>query len=180
MPYYMGDYYMGDPGFFSTLGGIAKAAVGFIPGVGPALSAGLGAIGRKAAPLALPAAAGAAAVSAPRAIGRAIGSTVLKHPVLTGAGAAGIAGIGLGAGAVKMLANGGGGCGHGHHIIKKGPHAGRCVRNRRMRVTNTKALRRAIRRAHGFAKIAKKCLAFTERRPHAGRAYFKRKTRKRM
>src|SRR5712692_3967881 len=42
MGYYMagrGDFYRsrgrGDPGFFSFLGGLAKTAVGFIPGAGP-------------------------------------------------------------------------------------------------------------------------------------------------
>src|SRR5256885_13020279 len=37
--YYQGDYYQGDPGFFSFLGGLAKKAVGMIPGVGPIASA---------------------------------------------------------------------------------------------------------------------------------------------
>ena len=47
MGYYMGDFYRGyrgDPGFFSFLGGLAKKAVGFIPGVGPAISAGISAV----------------------------------------------------------------------------------------------------------------------------------------
>jgi len=54
------------------------------------------------------------------------------------------------------------------------------VRNRRMRVTNTKALRRAIRRAHGFSRIAKKVLHFTAPRAPKGRGVFRFKRRKRI
>ena len=49
---------------------------------------------------------------------------------------------------------------------------------RRMNVTNAKALRRAIRRARGFEKLAKKVLGFTSPRKPKGRSYF-RATRKR-
>src|SRR5947199_4425281 len=36
--YYRGDYYRGDPGLFSFLGGLAKTALGFVPGVGGTLA----------------------------------------------------------------------------------------------------------------------------------------------
>lgn len=176
MGYYMGDYYgyRGDPGFLSVLGKIGSTVAGFIPGVGPSLSAGISALtkAKEVAPLALPAAAGAASsISKARAIGRAAGATVLKHPVLTGAGAAGIVGA---AGVIAGRAT------KGSAAVSSGVSGAFGRRHRRMRVTNVKALRRAIRRAHGFAKIAKKCLSFTERRPHAGRAYFKKKSRRRV
>jgi hypothetical protein len=47
-----------------------------------------------------------------------------------------------------------------------------------MNVTNPRALRRAIRRAHGFEKLAMKVLGFT--RPHKpkGKPYFKRTVRR--
>lgn len=146
MSYYMGDYYRGDPGFFSFLGGLAKTAVGFIPGVGPALQSGLEAITARKATAA---AAGAAAVSTMKpgffkGATQRVTSGVLKHPVLSGAGAAGIAGALAGAGAEKML-GGGRKC---RHLLP----SGKC--RRRMRVTNPKALRRAIRRTTGFAKLA--------------------------
>lgn len=48
---------------------------------------------------------------------------------------------------------------------------------RRMNVTNVKALRRAIRRARGFAKLARKVLTFPISKPPAGRALFKKKGR---
>jgi hypothetical protein len=137
MSYYTGDFYRGgrypmkgDPGFFSFLGGLAKKAAGFIPGVGPAVSGVLEGISH-----------GGAAKAGKMAIEKA-GAIVRRHPVLSAAGAAGIIGGGAGVGAGELLAR------HG----MKGVRGGR--RHRRMRVTNPKALRRAIRRTHGFAKLA--------------------------
>lgn len=66
----------------------------------------------------------------------------------------------------------------GKHVIKKGPHMGQLTSNRYMNVTNPRALRRAIRRARGFEKMARKVLGFTSPHRPKGRAYF-RKTRKR-
>lgn len=51
--------------------------------------------------------------------------------------------------------------------------AGDWVKNRRMNVTNSRALRRAIRRARGFAKLAKKVLTFVAAKAPAGRPKFK-------
>jgi len=62
---------------------------------------------------------------------------------------------------------------------KKGPRPKKGEpgwRPRRMHVTNPKALRRAIRRAQGFEKLAMKVLTFT--RPHGrpkGHPHFKRR-----
>lgn len=50
-------------------------------------------------------------------------------------------------------------------------------RSRRMNVTNPKALRRAIRRARGFAKLARKVLTFPISKPPKGRALFKKARR---
>jgi hypothetical protein len=177
MPYYTGDwyrgdYYKGDPGFWSTLGSIGKAAAGFIPGVGPLISGGISAVesltAKKAAPIAAAATAGALTKpgfysGATTAIGKAKSTligTVKAHPVLTAAGAAGLAGAAAGVAGTRAVMHMGGG-----------------KRRRRMRVTNPKALRRAIRRATGFARLAKKVLSFTERRPHRGRGVFKARRR---
>jgi len=146
--YYMGDYYRGDPGFFSVLGGIAKKALGFIPGVGPILSGAADALGGIVKrPVPLPpsaAAAGAAILTSKSSMVRKAGQFVLKHPVLSGAGAAGVIGAaGAGAGAALQA-----------HLAK----GGRGGHRRRMRVTNPKALRRAIRRTTGFAKLAMKTI----------------------
>ncbi len=152
MPYYQGDYYgangyyQGDPGIFGFLGGLAKKAIGFIPGVGPALSAAAGAIVKRApGPIV-------------RA-GQVAAGVAVRHPVLTAAGAAGAVGA-LG----RMTAPGRGVLAgarpgrygqpgeKGYHQSKK--HPGVWVRNRRMNVCNPRALRRSLRRAHGFAKLA--------------------------
>ncbi len=65
----------------------------------------------------------------------------------------------------------------GFHLDKR-THS-RLVRNRRMRVTNPKALRRAIRRAKGFERMARKVMHFVSPRKTKGRAIFRaRRTRK--
>jgi hypothetical protein len=64
--------------------------------------------------------------------------------VLSAAGAAGIIGLAGGAVAEKMV-GGGRKC---RHILP----SGKC--RRRMNVCNPRALRRSIRRTHGFAKLA--------------------------
>ena len=149
MSYYMGDFYpgrqnaMGDPGFFSFLGGLAKKAVGFIPGVGPVASAAL------------------SMVHKPGAL-KAVGTTILKkgagaivkHPVLSAAGAAGA----LAAGGVAVGRH----IGMGGHKMRINPRTGKAIR--RMRVTNPRALRRALRRADGFARFAMHCIKLTH--PH--------------
>jgi len=61
--------------------------------------------------------------------------------VLTGAGAAGVVGATAGAIGSRLLSHGGG--------MRK---------RRRMRATNTKALRRALRRAYAFERIAMKTI----------------------
>lgn len=49
----------------------------------------------------------------------------------------------------------------GYHYAKDG--SGRLVRNRRMNVANPRALRRAMRRASGFEKLAKRAINFNKR-----------------
>src|SRR6266851_394075 len=146
MGYYMGDFYpnhqrvmKGDPGFFSFLGGIAKSAVGFIPGVGP--------IAEKALSI-IPKFGGGGRLGG---LVKRGGAIIKAHPVLSAAGAAGAIGAaGLGAHELRM------------HMGKRGVmvHG----RRRRMRVTNPKALRRALRRADGFARFAMHCIRLTH--PH--------------
>ena len=67
----------------------------------------------------------------------------------------------------------------GFHMSKarKG-HPSHLVRNRRMRVTNVKALRRGLRRLHGFEKICRRVLHFTHPRGARGRAVFRRARRR--
>lgn len=169
MSYYQGDFYQGDPGFFSFLGKGLKLATGMIPGVGG--------IAAKAVSHLLPAGSKAGAL-----VTRATGA-MMKHPTLTAAGGAGLIAAG-GAGVGRMTARTGASAvgplstQRGFHVAKAGRHAGMLVRNRRMRVTNPKALRRAIRRCAGFAHLAKRVLRFTSPRPPKGRPIFKHRRRR--
>lgn len=156
--YYAGDYYSGDPGFWSILGGIGKSALGFIPGVGPSLSAAASAVTGALAKKSAPAAAGLATRfggAAAKGVSTIKGA-VLKHPVLSAAGAAGLAGAALG-GAAGRLSRG-----------------GRMRKRRRMRATNTKALRRALRRAYAFERIAMKTIHLVHPRKKGRFGGFKR------
>lgn len=153
MGYYMGDYYRGDPGIGSFFGGLIKKVAGvatsFIPGIGPGISNVISKIGSA------PAAAGMSA-AAKGAIGTAT-SAIVKHPVLTAAGAAGALGA-MGAGAAIERSMGGGGGRHARPTLKKCgmplKHGGVGKCHRSMNVCNPRALRRAIRRTRGFAKLA--------------------------
>lgn len=146
--FYRGDFYRGDPGFFSFLGGLAKSAAGFIPGVGPVAQAGIGALTTKLG-------SGGMASAATSLVRRGV-AAVKGHPVLSAAGAAGVLTAGGAMAGRETALMGAPGMGRkGYHMSKarKG-HPSHLVRNRRMNVCNPRALRRSIRRAHGFAKLA--------------------------
>ncbi len=173
--YYAGDYYAGDPGFWSSAMKWGKKAIGIIPGFGPAAQIAGAAT---SAIVKMPGGARAGEILA-----QAKGA-IIKHPVLSGAGAAAAAG-GIGA----VLARGGAGAGfgapgmRGYHMSKPhkvNPASGvpHMVRNRRMHVTNPRALRRALRRAQGFAKLARRVLHFTSPRAPKGRALFRRRKKR--
>lgn len=140
--FYRGDFYRGDPGFFGALLNIGKMAAGFIPGVGPAVQAGLGAataLTTKAVRTAAVPAGTSMMRQAGTSLARRTVAAVKGHPVLSAAGAAGVIG------GTTVL-----GTKRGRRMIGLGPH----MRRRRMNVCNPHALRRAIRRTHGFAKLA--------------------------
>jgi hypothetical protein len=159
--YGRGGYYRGDPGFFSFLGKVAKSAVSLIPGVGPAISSLIPA-GEKAGPKLVQ------AVTAPAAAGRAMqvvkkATNIIKsHPVLSAAGAAGAAGLATGMAGAKISR------------MFEGGARGR----RRMNPCNARALRRAIRRATAFERLAKKVIGFSSPRKPRGHMYFKRKRKR--
>jgi len=183
MGYYMGDYYgvgsyyRGDPfwGFVGrALKGVVKLATGFGGG-----KAAAPAIKQMAA---LPAAAGRASVMTQAlsrggalvtSTGAAVGRMVAKHPVLSAAGAAAVLGTGLGGGVESMMAPGV--APHGMHFSHKTHHL---VKNRHMRVTNPKALRRAIRRTHGFARLAMKTIHLVHPKKKARFGGFRRRRAK--
>lgn len=157
MSYYMGDYYggrsfyRGDPGFFSFLGKIGKGILGAVTGLGGGAPAST-AIVKK-----LP-----GAIQKIGPIVTRVGKTLKKVPkgVLIGAG-------GAAAGAAGAL---------GARALMGGGER----KHRRMNVCNARALRRAIRRSQGFARLAKRVLRFTSPKAPRGRAVFKTRRRKRI
>lgn len=167
--FYRGDFYQGDPGFFGSLfGGIKKIAGAILPG--PA-----GAIVR-----AIPGGTtGTLASRATTAVGRVTTQAVAAvrgHPVLSAAGAAGVIG-GLAGRAIAPGAMVGGE--KGFHMSKPrrgvAPHM---VKNRHMRVSNIRALRRSLRRIHGFSRIARKVIHIAHP-PKGTRVRFKFRRKKR-
>ena len=151
MSYYSGDFYSGDPGFFSFLGKIGSGIASVFPGGSKVAS--MVRLGGKV---------GSAATSATSMLrGGARGAA--KHPVLSAAGAAGAVGM-MGAGASVMG--------------RKGARVPGMRRHHRMRVTNPKALRRAIRRTQGFAKLAMRTIHLVHPKKKARFGGFKRRARK--
>jgi len=133
-------YYAGDPGFFSIVKSIASSAAGMIPGVGGVASKIISKL--------------------PSGI-RSAGGAIMKHPGLTAAGSAGALAIGAAgvAGRSGML-----GRPAGKHPSARHLHAlamGLKRARPRMNVTNVRALRRSLRRAHGFAKLAMRVIHIT-------------------
>lgn len=168
MSYYMGDYYRGDPGIGSFFGGLIKKAVGFIPGVGPIASSVLD--------VAMPGGARAASKKVIQGVAEKAGSAIIKHPVLSAAGAAGA--LGTMAAAGRMSA-GGGAVGHqrGVHPCKSkhGCKHGAMVPNRRMNPFNPRAARRAARRLHSLVRHYRKYIGFVSARKPKGRPFIKRR-----
>jgi len=150
--YYRGDYYRGDPGLFGAIGKIGGAIGGFLTGGIPGAVAGHkvgGAVGNaitakpKAGTIALPG-------------GLTLPSLPLSPLGIGGGIVSGVAGLlGFGPGGPAMGA--GGVCPKGYHPDKR--TKSRCVRNRTMNVLNGRALRRGLRRAEGFEKIARRTVS---------------------
>ncbi len=152
-------YYSGDPGFFSIFKSIGSSLASFIPGVGGFASKAIQAI---------PTGARSGVMRAGRAI--------IKHPVISGAGAAAaIAAGGIEAGRMTMGGH------RGKHPSARHLRAlamGLRRARPRMNVTNVHALRKALRRAHGFARLAMKTIHLVHPK-HKGRfGGFKKRRRK--
>jgi len=134
-------YYTGDPGFFSIVKSVGGAFAGLIPGVGGGLSRAISKI-----PLPVKRTAGT--------ILRSAGGAIIKHPVLSAAGAAGA--LALGAGELGRMS-----MARGKHPSMRHMRAlamGLRRARPRMNVTNVHALRRSLRRVHGFARLAMKVI----------------------
>ncbi len=121
-------YYTGDPGFYSIVKSLVGSALGVVPG-GGIVKTGL------------------------RTAGGLLQRAIMKRPLTSAGAAAGVAvaaTAGLGrAGLFGRAA--------GKHPSARHLHAlamGLRRAKPRMNVTNVHALRRSLRRAHGFAKLA--------------------------
>jgi len=153
----MGDYktygYAGDPGFLSSLWGVVKKVAPTI--IGSMIGGPVGAVlatagqpgGARTKPKALPAPPGSIAgqISFPGGTSIGLGLQAGTAPVL------GPYDPSRATNPVPV----------GFHWAKDG--SGKLVRNRRMNVANPRALRRAMRRAQGFEKLAKRAINFNKR-----------------
>ena len=180
----MGDYYRGDPGFFSFLGnalkGVVKVASGIVGvpnlfggggGGGPALPA------PPVRPL-LPPPGGMSIYSMPssqdtgvtcpagtRCVGASSDGMCLGSCVqMTGGLPTGLPGgacmTGFHLNKSRYVTRGGGTSKYPPALLLHEKHS-TCVKTRRLNVGNARALRRALRRARGFAKLAHKVLRAT-------------------
>jgi hypothetical protein len=117
-----------------------------------------------------------------RAIMQRGAAAIIKHPVISAAAAAGVAGAAMGVGGEHAIMAHHAAAGlKGFHMSK--PRGGHCpsaphlVRNRRMNVANGRALNRAVRRLSHFAKRYRKVVGFVSPRRPKGRVYFRKKKR---
>lgn len=173
--YYRGDYYRGDPGLFSFIGKAAKA-------VGSFVSNPLGTVVGAATSLLSPTAARAQVPM----------TTALQMPTLQRP----LIGIGQsGGGPGTVLQVGGSTTGpqmpgtppvRGYHWNRSAYYtrAGRVekgtklVRNRHTNVGNAHALTHSLRRAHGFARLARHVMSFEITGRKHGRGHFKARRRR--
>lgn len=163
--YYTGDYYAGSP--LAIIGGALKLGSKLLK---PAARAGkkiVSTVGKIIAP------------GTSKSVQREIGTSVV---VGTGVGAVGammkkpVPQVSLDEAKGGMMM---GGCARGPRLDRDGNPCAKKYGGRgcshRMNVANPRALRRSIRRARGFAKLARKVLSFPISRPPKGRALFKKK-----
>lgn len=157
MSYYMGDYYRGDP-FWGSLFGAVKRIGGALLGVG-----GGGGVAQAGAP----AGAGMAMIKAggQRAI-QVAQRAIVKHPVVSAAAAAGaLAGAGAVVGRVTR---------RGMMVTPEGIPI---RKRRRMNACNARALRRALRRAYAFERIAMRTIHLVHPKKKARFGGFKKRRR---
>jgi len=188
--YYQGDYYRGDPGLFSfvgkALGGIAKVGVGLVKGFAgipsaPQVPLSLTSVPTFQLPTQLPT---PPRIDVPQGTPGAtptpgIGGVLSR--ILPG----GMSGYSLGAGCtIKGTHNNrstyvtrGGGTSRWPQSVQVHPKGTECVKNRRMNVANPRALRRALRRAYGFEKLAMRTIRLIHPKKKASFGGFKKRRR---
>jgi hypothetical protein len=154
-------YYSGDPGFFSIVKSIAGGAVSMIPGVG-------GVAGKLISKI----------PSGVRGGMARVGTAIVKHPVISAAAGAGALAIGSAGEAGRMGAFG---RPRGKHPSARHLRAlamGLKRARPRMNVTNVHALRKALRRTHGFAKLAMRVIHITHPKKKGRFGGFRKKRKK--
>jgi hypothetical protein len=163
MGYYQGDLYKGD--FFGSIGRVFSTAKRI---AAPVFSALGGAVSHPSAAAtgALSHAYGVAKSAG--TIMRQVGSQAVKHPVIAAAGVASAAG------AAEIMHAAGGGA--KMKVAKNGVVS--FHRRRRMHPTNAKALRRALRRAYAFERIAMRTIHLLHPRKKGRFGGFRRHRRK--
>ena len=157
-------YYRGDPGFFSNLlGGIGGAVKGYITSGGNFAAAAKGAIGGfvKQHPVISAAGAAGSAVAAEQVVTHLPG----RHPVPSRTGGMRSLPGSMGTPVVRGTMGG-------------GRMRGAGGRRRRMNVCNPRALRRAIRRTHGFARLAMKTIHIVHPKKKGHFGGFKKRRRR--
>lgn len=202
MAYYAGDYYRGDYGgssyargdlwgsIGSVLRKVAPVAAGFIPGLGGLVGkviGGAATAGGIAAGLpagvpggfpTLPAGGGALTLGGGFGGGVVVPSgRSIMHPIMGGKS---VSGIPRGYHINKSsYATHGGGTSKWPTRLELHPAGSVAVKNRRMHVTNPRAALRALRRLHGFARVARKIYKITHPRPGKAGGRFVAHRRKR-
>lgn len=189
--YYRGDYYRGD--IFGTIFGgiksVAKAAVSILPGPVGAVARAVTNIGRGSVavgPSSGPIGAPIIQYQPPPVGALPISSFPSSGTTTPGTAVANIPGRGmciidtrtgkrLGRMNKSTYVTRGGGTSRWPVGLQVHPAGTECVRSRRMNVANPRALRRAIRRAQGFSKLARRVLSFVSAKAPKGKAVYKRK-----
>ena len=161
-------YYRGDPGFFSSLGGIVKGVAGGLVKSYTGIDLFGSGAGSAAGPTNFmsqqPTISAAASASK-----RGMTSQPGRRRSLSGAVSTSMPTMG-------RLSPSGPLASRGMPAMRAGGSVGR--RSHRMNVTNPRALRRAIRRTHGFAKLAMKTIHLVHPKKRATFGGFRRKRRK--
>lgn len=186
--YYRGDYYRGDPGLFGSIGkalkSVGRVAIGAVKGF--ATGGPLGAVTGGARAL-LPSGGGLIQVPPPFAgpiapflpsfpppmqIPQTTGPVGTMTPQGFLPGLCNIKGTRPNKSAYYRGVRDDQGRLTGTALLV--PKGSVCVKTRRLNVANPRALRRAIRRARGFAKLARRVITFTSPRAPKGKMTFKR------
>jgi len=158
-------YYRGDPGFFSNLlGGIVSGAKSYITSGGSWTKTAAGFAGAfiKQHPVISAAGAAGSAVAAEQVVTHLPG----RHPIGARTGGMRTLPGSMGTPATRGL----------HMGVRRMP--GGAGRRRRMNVCNPRALRRAIRRTHGFARLAMKTIHIVHPKQRGRFGGFRKKRRR--